>query len=347
MKALPRNRVLVGDVRARLSDLPSASVDCVVTSPPYFLLRDYGVKGQLGLEPSVSEWVDELRTVFRGVARVLKPTGSVWLNVADSYSRHDRLGAPPKSLLLGPERLATSLIADGWIVRNRICWVKSNPLPASVSDRLTCTWEYIYVLTRLPTYYFDLDAIRIPHTSTRTPTSDGRLGAAATTRPPWAGPLAGKQDGLAQLKIRGLAGHRLGKNPGDHWVTAASNFRGAHFATFPEDLARRPILATCPERVCTSCGRAWVRVRPRASTSKVSLRPDCVCTSTWRRGVVLDPFFGSGTVGVVAEALDRDWLGIELNPKFAELAEMRIAKAGLGLIKGHTNESKGGEHHGT
>jgi len=338
MRALPRNSVLVGDAASLLAMLPSRSVDCVVTSPPYFMLRDYGVQGQLGLESSVDLWVEELRTVFRGLARVLKPAGSVWLNVADSYSRHDRLGAQPKSLLLSPERLATALVADGWIVRNRICWVKSNPMPSSVTDRLTCTWEFVYVLTRSPSYYFNLDAIRVPHTTTRAPTSRTRQTGSALPRPSWAGPLAGSQSGLARLKAQGISGHKLGKNPGDHWVTAASNFRGQHFATFPEELIRRPILAACPERLCMSCGTPWSRTR-RGKPSDAPLLPGCRCKSKGRRGVVLDPFFGSGTVGVVAEALNRDWLGIEINPKFAHLATTRVASRSKRSVKG-------GEPHG-
>jgi DNA modification methylase len=345
---LPRNTVLVGDVRTRLKELPSASVDCVVTSPPYFLLRDYDVSGQIGHEATVTEWVDELRIVLQGIARVLKPMGSVWLNVADSYSRHARFGAAPKSLLLGPERLAVALEADGWTIRNRICWAKSNPMPASVTDRLTCTWEFVYVLTRSRTYFFDLDAIRIPHTTRRMTqhSNGGSTLPGRTERPKWAGPLAGSQDGLARLKAQGLSGHRLGKNPGDHWVTAASNYRGAHFATFPTQLLERPILVSCPERTCTTCGSPWKRMANASPQSRGVLSPQCACRPSWRRGVVLDPFFGAGTVGVVAEANGRDWLGIELNPAFAGLATRRITEARVSTTVNRPLTTKGGAHHG-
>jgi DNA modification methylase len=164
-RTVKRNRVIVSDVHGALAQLPDSSVDCVITSPPYYLLRDYGVPGQIGLEASVEGWVDELRLAMRGVARVLKPTGTVWLNLGDSYSRHHHYGAPAKSLLLGPERLALGLVEDGWTVRNRIAWGKPNPMPSSVSDRLNTTWEFVYFLTRQPKYYFDLDAIRVPHRS--------------------------------------------------------------------------------------------------------------------------------------------------------------------------------------
>ncbi|HLX87414.1 MAG TPA: site-specific DNA-methyltransferase, partial [Acidimicrobiales bacterium] len=153
---VPRNQVLVGDARMLLQTLPNQSVDCVVTSPPYFMLRDYGVAGQMGLEDTVSDWVSQLRLVMQGIARVLKPTGTLWLNLGDTYSRHLRYGAPPKSLLLGPERLALGPIEDGWVLRNKLIFAKTNPMPSSVGDRLSCTWEVVYVLARSRSYFFDL-----------------------------------------------------------------------------------------------------------------------------------------------------------------------------------------------
>ena len=322
---LPRNTVLIGDVRQRLAELSAASVDCVITSPPYFQLRDYGNRGQIGLEANVGGWVDELRLVMRGVARVLKPSGSVWLNVGDSFSRQPRYGAPPKSLLLGPERLALGLLEDGWTVRNRIAWAKQNTMPTSVRDRLACTWETVYLLTRTRHYYFDLDAIRVPHRSAaRAPYRTTPAGYPPQPAIPqrWGGPLAGNNTGLAQLKARGLVGHPLGKNPGDVWSLPVSNFRGQHFATFPPALVSRPLLATCPERVCRTCGVPWQREASRSFLGQ--LRPSCACPLGWRAGMVLDPFFGAGTVGLVAEQHGRDWLGIELNPTFAAIAQQRI-----------------------
>jgi site-specific DNA-methyltransferase (adenine-specific) len=150
MKRLPRNLVLVGDARTQLLQLPTASVDTVVTSPPYFALRNYEVRGQLGAEASIHGWVENVAAVVREVARTLKPSGSLWLNLGDSFSRHGRYGARPKSLLLGPERLLLRLVDDGWIVRNRVAWTKPNPMPSSVGDRLTCAWEYMYFLVRSP-----------------------------------------------------------------------------------------------------------------------------------------------------------------------------------------------------
>lgn len=325
---LPRNTVIVGDVRQRLVELPADSVDCVITSPPYFNLRDYGCKGQIGLEQHIGQWVDELTLSLRAIARVLKPTGTLWVNVGDSYSRHLRYGAPPKSLLLGPERLALALLNDGWILRNRVAWVKQNTLPSSVRDRLACRWEVIYLLTRSQQYYFDLDAVRQPHSSRRNDshTATSRGYPPQTSLPRQAsGKLSANQRGLDLMKARGVVGHPLGKNPGDAWSLPASNFRGAHFATFPESLVTCPLLATCPERVCRKCGYPWQRERRRDHLG--ALRPGCDCGARWRRGLVLDPFFGAGTVGVVAERHKRDWLGIELNPTYARLACERIVTA--------------------
>ena len=166
-----------------------------MTSPPYYMLRDYGSTGQIGLESSVDEWVEHLRLVFAELRRVLKPAGSLWLNLGDSFSRHARYGAPPKSLVCAPERLLLVLAADGWIVRNKVIWAKPNPLPSSVADRLNLTYEVIYLLVRSPQYFFDLDAIREPHGSHNA----RRVGTPVDKKPDWAGPLAGKQDGLRRL----------------------------------------------------------------------------------------------------------------------------------------------------
>ena len=331
-RELPRNQVLIGDASQRLAELPEQSVNCVVTSPPYFGLRNYGVKGQIGLEDHVDEWVDELRVVMHGLARVLRADGCVWLNLGDSYARHPKQGTNRKSLFLGPERLALKLIEDGWIVRNKVVWAKSNTMPSSVRDRLACRWEVIYLLTRSEHYYFDLDPIRVPHRSKPSKhrmTTDAPYPPMTAAAPYYAGPLAGNNSGLARLKAQGLVGHPLGANPRDVWELSTSNFRGQHFATFPASLVVRPLL-TSPEKVCARCDRPWSRgpIRTRDGLAVMGeLRRACQCRAGTRPGLVLDPFFGAGTVGVVAEQYGRDWLGIELNPSFARLATERIAAA--------------------
>ena len=332
MSRLPRNTILIGDALTRLRDLPAGSADCVVTSPPYVLLRDYGAEGQIGAEPTVAEYVDAIVAVCDEILRVLKPSASFWLNLGDSYSRHNRFGAPPKGMLLAPERVLVALAERGWIVRNKVVWAKPNPMPTSVRDRLSCTFEPVYHLVRERRYFYDLDAIRVPHKSRpRGLTGHGRRETSSKGARPlkyesvdrtWAGPLAsGKQDGLQRARREGRAGHRLGKNPGDVWNVATASYRGAHFATFPVALVTRPIKATCPARTCTTCGRPWQQAQ------LVPTGPDCGCNAAWQPGLVLDPFMGAGTTALAATQVGRDWLGIELNPTYADLATQRSATA--------------------
>lgn len=325
----PRNQVLRGDALQHLRCLPDASVDMVLTSPPYFRLRNYDVAGQLGLEDSVDEWVQSLRTVCDEARRVLVPTGTLWLNLGDTYATHPAQGAAPKSLLLAPERVAATLLRDGWIIRNKLVWAKTNPMPTSARDRLACTYEVIYVLTTQPRYFFDLDAIREPHRSR----ASRRPLVARRTPETWRGPNGGSASGLARLKAAGQVGHPLGKNPGDVWRLATSSSRTGHHATFPTALAARAIAAGCPEARCRDCRAPWTRPTRRVIralghlATRAALAPTCVCGAGSEPCLVLDPFIGSGTTAIAAEQLNRDWLGIELNPDFATSAERRISHA--------------------
>jgi DNA modification methylase len=322
----PRNQVLQGDALAVLRTLLDASVDCVVTSPPYFQVRSYqGGAQEFGQETHVDEWVAHLRAVAAEIARVLVPWGTFWLNVGDVYASRPSEGAPAKSLLLGPERLAQALLADGWLVRNRLSWSKPNPLPSSAADRLTQSWEFVYLLVRERRYFFDLDAIREPLASAEAarprPTPDRRT-------------CHGSRDhghsGLTRLGREGMRGHPLGKNPGDAWRIAGARVRG-HSASFPAELIRRPILASCPEKVCTRCGRPWQRARHPVRFVDGKPQPralvPCGCEAATRSGLVLDPFMGSGTVALVARQHGRDWLGIELNPKYVQLTRERLERS--------------------
>jgi DNA modification methylase len=324
----PRNQILVGDVRTILPTIPDASVDTVITSPPYWALRNYGAEAQIGLERSVDGWVAEIRAVLREAARVLKPTGSLWLNLGDTYSHHERDGALPKSLLLGPERVALAMVCYGWRIRSKVIWAKTNPMPTSVRDRLSCTYEIVYFATRSQHYFFDLDAIRIPHRSSlKKPSLASARRAVDAVRPEWAGPLAGSNVGLDRTKASGRVGHPLGKNPGDVWNFATTNHRGVHHAMFPESLITRPLLSSCPERVCARCGIPCERERARTLGHLAvlgELRAQCGCGADFRPGLVLDPFIGAGTTAIAAERHGRDWLGIELNSSFAAMANERI-----------------------
>lgn len=329
-RPVPTGTVLQGDALERLRDLPDESVDTIITSPPYFMLRNYFATGQIGLEDNVQHWVRALVDVFEEAKRVLKPSGCLWLNLGDTYARRADHGAPPKSLLLGPERLLLALSAAGWIVRSKVVWAKPNPMPAPVKDRLSCTWEPVFLLTKSPRYFFDLDAIRMPGRSVRAPLK--KQSTVTTERPKWAGPLAGSNSGLVSMRCQGQSTHPLGKNPGDVWTIPTSSYHGAHFATFPATLLERPILASCPARTCSTCGTPWWRA-PMAPNSvgapkRGRLRKSCSCSSRAHRpGVVLDPFMGAGTTALAAERHGRRWVGIELNSEFIDLTNERLQTA--------------------
>jgi site-specific DNA-methyltransferase (adenine-specific) len=320
-----RNAILLGDALERLREVPDRSIDTVLTSPPYFRLRDYAADGQLGLESFVDDWVDRLVEISAEVHRILVPTGTYWLNLGDTYATHHSQGAPRKSLLMAPERLALRLQQSGWTIRNKIVWAKPNPMPTSIKDRLNCTYEFVYVLTKQPSYFFDLDAIREPHRSTATKPRELKERRSDA----WRGPNGDTVVGLEVLKAEGRVGHPLGKNPGDVWTIPTGAGPG-HHATFPIRLASRAIQAGCPEARCAVCRLPWRRrvIRGLGGTAmRTALTATCDCQAPKEPGLVLDPFLGSGTTAVAAEQLRRDWLGIELNPDFAVLAQTRIASS--------------------
>lgn len=326
--ALPRNQIVLGDALERLQQFPDASIDSVITSPPYFSLRDYGADGQLGLEGHVDQWVEQLVAISEQVARVLVPTGTYWLNLGDTYSSQPLQGAKRKSLLMAPERVAIRLQQEGWIIRNKIVWAKPNPMPSSIRDRLNCTHEVIYVFAKQPRYFFDLDAIRVPHRTASSKAGSKKPLAAHTES--WRGPNSMPTKGLRGIKASGSVGHPLGKNPGDVWTIAPGGYRSAHHAIYPLALADRMVAASCPEARCTRCHLPWQRPVIRGlgrTATRAALAPTCKCDAGSEPGLVLDPFMGSGTTAVAAENLRRDWLGIELNPEFADAARARITAA--------------------
>lgn len=294
-----------GDCREVLREMPAESINCCVTSPPYFGLRDYGVDGQIGLEQTPEEYVAQMVSVFREVWRVLREDGTVWLNLGDSYAggaggRGDRdreipradgsTGKPsqkhngkripiplgnykPKDLMGIPWRVAFALQADGWYLRQDIIWAKPNPMPESVTDRCTKSHEYIFLLSKSARYYFDADAVAEPSSGL----TGGRFGS------------GGREVG----RLRQDAGRERPPDTGTRnrrsvWTVATSPYSGAHFATFPPKLIEPCILAGCPEG-----------------------------------GTVLDPFAGSGTTIQVANSLRRAGVGIELNPHYLTFIEER------------------------
>lgn len=309
-----------GDSLAALRQFPDASVDCCVTSPPYFGLRDYGEEGQYGLEASPAEYVETMRAVFAEVRRVLADDGTLWLNLGDSYysgrgnpepnaddgkqpARRgwvrpvDRPSQPwgrPKSLLGIPWRVAFALQDDGWTLRNEIIWAKANAMPESVVDRLSCKHEHVFLFTKSRRYWFDIDPIREQYAVTSV--ARAKYGFAAGleggTNGKSNGPLrsareAGKASGtnLRPTGKRHTAANPNGANPGDVWTLPTQPFAEAHFAVMPQALAERAILAGC--------------------------KPG---------GTVLDPFSGSGTTGLAASKHGRKYVGIDLNAEYLDLS---------------------------
>ncbi len=291
--------------------MATGSADCIVTSPPYWAKRDYRVVGQYGHEPDPAGYVATLQATFREARRVLADDGTCWLNLGDSYSvggssptgRHTYLGpnlagrhAPgmgTKNLLGLPWRVTLALQDDGWILRNAIIWHKPNAMPESVRDRLSCRYELIFLLVKSRHYWFDLDPIRVPHT-TRPPGRPARGRRPADSRPPKYSADTRQVIGAQRYGSgRCRSVHPLGRNPGDVWAIPTRPYAGPHFAAFPIDVPTRCIQAGC--------------------------KPG---------GLVLDPFCGTGTTGLAALSLGRRFAGIELSPAFAALAAERLRQTG-------------------
>lgn len=288
----PRNEILCGDAGEVLAGFPDQWADCIVTSPPYYQQRDYrGEELQLGQESSVAEYVARLVVIFRHARRVLKETGTCWLVIGDKYENGRQLGLP--------WRVALGLMDDGWILRSDCIWQKPNAMPSAVKNRLTCDHEYIFFLTRSPTYFYDADAIREPHVtfSENSRMKGGRkhFGKRGGT------PEAGKNQGDGNLHDGrwDQAFHPLGRNKRTVWTIPLSKFRDAHFAVFPEKLVETCLLAGCPPQ-----------------------------------GLVLDPFLGSGTTAVVAQRLDRAYVGIDCVAEYCEMARGRLAGNSRPLLDG-------------
>ena len=278
----PSFQVICSDVREGLSRLNDSSVDAVVTSPPYYGQRDYESDIQIGHEKTIEGYVDTLVEIFGAVRRVLRPEGTLWLNLGDKYLNGQLQGLP--------WRVALALQADGWVLRSDIIWHKPNAMPSAVKNRPTTDHEYIFLLTRATKdYYYDADAIREPHVTftNQSRMKGGRkhLGKRDGT------PEAGKNSGNPNLHDGrwDQAFHPKGRNKRTVWSMPLSKYRDAHFAVFPESLVEH-----------------------------------CVKAGSPHKGVVLDPFCGSGTTGLVSLRIERDFIGIDCSQRYCDMASERL-----------------------
>jgi DNA modification methylase len=314
------NHIYIGDAFEELQKIPDNSIDCCVTSPPYYGLRNYGVDGQIGLEETPEQYIEKLVKVFCEVRRVLCDNGTLWLNIGDSYAGSGRgkgdinkkgiqqkasstgdfakpykiNGYKNKDLIGIPWMLAFALRANGWYLRQDIIWHKPNPMPESVTDRCTKSHEYIFLLTKSAKYYFDNASIKEPAAY------DGRKEMYKKCSPKYA--RAGGGFAVQSIAVKEQKRWQSDKNGNfvrnkrDVWTVCTKPEREAHFACFPPKLIVNCIKAGCPEG-----------------------------------GTVLDPFMGSGTTAAVAQKLGKNYVGIELNPEYVKISERKL-KRELGMF---------------
>ena len=314
--------ILCGDAVEQLKALPDESVDMCLTSPPYFSLRNYDMEGQIGQEDTPDEYIARLLSVFSEVHRVLKPEGTLWVNIGDTYAgsgqgagtknpsakqkanrgmSHVQVEGFKSKLLtvqdckrkdmIGiPWKLAFALRDTGWILRQDIIWYKPNVMPEPVKDRCTKSYEHVFLLAKSPKYYFDSSAIREP--CSEASLADFKRRKTLTNKGGGQNSYEGVRPDLCRSRsdYYGKDGKR---NARDVWQINTKPYRDAHYATFPEELANRCIAAGCP-----------------------------------KGGIVLDPFMGAGTTAVAAKRQGKHYVGVDLNPAYVALAEKRIKQAG-------------------
>lgn len=314
VSSIQLDTIHTGDCLEVLRTLPSESIHCCVTSPPYYALRDYGMGGQIGREASPKEYILRLTEVFTEVRRVLRSDGTLWLNISDTYAGKGNQGdftdpknpngrngqtvalnnkvegCKPKDMIGIPWMLAFSLRDSGWYLRNDIIWMKENPMPESVKDRCARCYEHIFLFSKSRKYFFDYRAISEPIA----PGTASRLKRGVKGSNKYGEPIPGqvKQQTINLCREHGeITDDMINplRNKRDVWIINTVPFKGGHYAAYPPKLVETCLLAGCP-----------------------------------KDGVVLDPFMGSGTTGMVAKQLDRHYVGIELNPEYKELAEARI-----------------------
>lgn len=309
------NNILQGDSLSVLKCIPDETVQTCITSPPYYGLRNYGVSGQIGLEESVDEYITNLVKVFREVRRVLKESGTLWINLGDSYAgsgkgawkvkdkqRHTYVPDPDspqikiknkdyksKDLMGIPWRVAFALQDDGWYLRSDIIWHKPNTMPESVTDRPTKAHEYIFLFSKSPKYYYNNEAIKETAVHGDPNPPRGSIGVIGQKNK---GSRVDKKRGSFNGKCKDLVFRAIRdmRNKRSVWTVTTKPYKEAHFATYPPDL-----------------------IEP------------CVLAGSKENDTVLDPFFGAGTTGLVAWKYNRNFIGIELNREYIKIAKRRLA----------------------
>ena len=307
------NRIICGDALETLKNFPDESINCSITSPPYYGLRDYHKKEQIGREKTVEEYLDRLINVFREVRRVLKKDGTCFIVIGDSYAgtsskKEQRdpkypkgrngqnpsitqkvLGYKSKDLMGIPWRLAFALREDGWYLRSDIIWHKENAMPEACKDRPTRSYEHIFLLSKSPRYYYDYDSLAEPMKEV----SKKRYVRGRSKENKYLNENSGAKiqkineaRGYGQYKGDNIPQFR---NKRDIWTINTTSFRGNHYAAFPPKLAEICMITGCP-----------------------------------KGGIILDPFIGSGTVGLIALLHNRKYIGIELNEEYVNLTKKRI-----------------------
>lgn len=371
-----KNKIIKGDCLKVLKKMPDESVDMVITSPPYWNLRDYNVKGQLGLEPTIEKFIDNLCNVFDEIKRVLKSDGTCWVNIGDTYSgnKNGKTDAKiynylkensrkikkkavmaEKCLCQIPSRFAIEMTTRGWILRNEIIWHKPNAMPSSVKDRFTVDFEKLFFFSKSKKYYFKTQYDRVVAHSDAWYRNKLRQNKNYNLKKPY-------QHNFPIPKYPDK------KNKRTVWAIPTKPFPAAHFAVYPPELCIIPIRAGCPDFVCKKCGKArhpifiptdeykkylgksWTedtdlnkklrtQIGFKANTKKYAISADyeisgytdCGCNAGWDNGIVLDPFFGAGTSGLVAQELGKNWIGIELSDEYIKIAKERLAQQRLNI----------------
>ncbi len=308
------NKIYNGNCLEVLKTFPDNSIDCCITSPPYYGLRDYGMIKQIGLEETPELYIEKLVQVFTEVKRVLKPEGTLWLNLGDSYcttpkgnigtglnglrfganeptyNKSKLQGLKNKDLIGIPWMAAFALRSDGWYLRQDIIWSKPNPMPESVTDRCTKSHEYIFLLSKSSKYYYDADAIKEGDAIyIRKATPNKKLLKRSEAGSSYCSSSSDKNGFGRDITT-------IGANKRSVWTVTTNPYADAHFATYPQTLITDCIKAGCPEN-----------------------------------GIILDPFMGAGTTALVASKLHRNFVGIELNPEYIKIAENRLRKE-LGMF---------------